>query len=167
MRLQIELLTPEAFAPFGLVVDAPTSAPQASGPGWQWWGETVLMEGDSRPYGIGYLRLEPAARRFDWAERHMRSPEMIVPLGGACLVYAGPADYPEQPDRLPELDRFRVFEVREGQGVILNPGVWHGAPLAHGGALNAVVLLKQGTGATDVSVVRFEDRPVEIVMSDE
>lgn len=164
MQLQIEQLTPEAFAPFGAVVRPPVEAPAASGPGWQWWGETALMEGDSRPYGIGYLRLEPAAPRFDWAERHMRSPEMIVPVGGTCLVYVGPADYPDQAERLPPLDSFRVFEVREGQAVILNPGVWHGAPLAHGGSLNAVVLLKQGTGATDVSIVRFEDSPVEIAV---
>ncbi len=90
---------------------------------------------------------------------------MIVPLAGACLVYVGPAEYPEQPDQLPELDHFRVFEVREGQAVILNPGVWHGAPLAVGSPLSAIVLLKQGTGTTDVTVVRFEDRPVEIVMT--
>jgi ureidoglycolate lyase len=165
MQIRVEPLTAEAFAPFGAIVEAPASAPQASGPGWQWWGETALMEGDSRPYGIGYLRIEPAAPRFDWAERHMRSPEMIVPLAGACLVYVGPAEYPQRPDQLPELDHFRVFEVRAGQAVILNPGVWHGAPLAVGSPLSAIVLLKQGTGTTDVTVVRFEDRPVEIVMT--
>src|ERR671917_276219 len=99
MQLHIEPLTPEAFAPFGSVVDAPASPPQASGRGWQWWGETALMEGDDRPYGIGYLRLEPAAPRFDWAERHMRSPEVNVPLAGACLGCAGPAEYPEAPDK--------------------------------------------------------------------
>ena len=166
VRLHVEPLTAEAFAPFGQVIQQPSAAADATGPGWQWWGETLLMAGDSRPYGVGYLHLDPAAPRFDWAERHMRSPEVLIPTGGACLVYVGPPEQPEQPDRLPPLERFRVFRIEEGQGVLLHPGVWHGAPLADGGPLNVVVLLLQGTGATDTSLVRFEETPVQIVTSD-
>lgn len=162
MQLPIETLTAEAFAPFGTVIQQPIGAPNATGPGWQWWGETVLLAGDQRPYGIGYLALEPADLQFDWAERHMRSAELLIPSGGDCLVYVGPPDHPDQPDRLPSLDQFRVFRVQQGEGVLLAPGMWHGAPLAIDRPLNVVVLLLQGTGATDTSVVRFEDTPVEI-----
>lgn len=167
MQLQVETLTAEAFAPFGEVIQQPPAPAGATGPGWQWWGETLLMAGDSRPYGVGYLHLEPTAPRFDWAERHMRSAEMLIPAGGACLVYVGPPEHPEQPEQLPELGRFRVFRIEAGQGVLLHPGVWHGAPLADDGPLDVVVLLLQGTGATDTSVVRFEETPVEIVIHDE
>src|SRR5687768_10368831 len=111
MQLQIEPLTSEAFAPFGVIIEQPAAAALAAGAGWQWWGEIVTLDGGSRPYAVGFLRLEPADRRFDWAERHMHSPEMIVPLDGACLLYVAPADHPEQPDRLPEPGRFRVFQV--------------------------------------------------------
>ena len=167
MQLHVENLTAETFAPFGSVIEQPAAPASAAGPGWQWWGETALMAGDERPFGIGYLDLLPAASSFDWAERHMRSPELLIPAGGDCLVYVGPPDHPEQPGRLPSLDRFRVFRVREGQGVLLNPGVWHGAPLAHSRQLKVIVLLLQGTGATDTSVVRFAETPVEIVIRDE
>jgi hypothetical protein len=40
--------------------------------------------------------------------------------------------------------------------------VWHGAPLAEGGRARAIVLLLEGTGHEDVTVVRFEDEPVGI-----
>jgi ureidoglycolate lyase len=162
MRLPIQDLTPGAFAPFGEVILQPPRAADASGPGWQWWGETALLAADSRPYGIGYLDLQPAGLRFDWAERHMRSAEMLIPTGGDCLVYVGPPEHPEQPELLPPLDRFQVFRVRQGQAVLLHPGVWHGAPLAIDRPLNVVVLLLQGTGAADTSVVRFAETPVEI-----
>jgi ureidoglycolate hydrolase len=162
MRLPIHDLTPGAFAPFGEVIAQPPRDHDAAGPGWRWWGETALLAPDGRPYGIGYLDLQPAPPRFDWAERHMRSQEMLIPAGGDCLVYVGPPDHPEAPDRPPSLDRFQVFRVRQGQAVLLHPGVWHGAPLALDRALNVVVLLLQGTGATDTSVVRFEETPVEI-----
>lgn len=162
MQLAIELLTAEAFRSFGQVIEQPQRASDATGPGWQWWGETALLASDGRPYGIGYLDLQPTDLRFDWAERHMRSAEMLIPAGGDCLVYVGPPEHPEQPERLPSLDRFRVFRVRQGQSVVLHPGVWHGAPLAIDRPLNVVVLLLQGSGSTDTSVVRFVDTPVEI-----
>ncbi len=162
MQLPIEPLTAEAFRPFGQVIEQPQRAPDATGPGWQWWSETALLASDDRPYGIGYLDLLPAALRFDWAERHMRSAEMLIPTGGDCLVYVGPPDHLEEPDRLPSLDRFRVFRVEQGKGVLLHPGVWHGAPLALDRPLNVIVLLLQATGSTDTIVVRFADTSVEI-----
>ena len=162
MHLDVEELSAGAFAPFGVVIEQPAAEPSAGGPGWQWWGETALLAGDDRPFGIGFLRLAPADLRFDWAERHMRTPEMLIPAGGDCLVYVGPPDNPQQPDQLPPLESFRVFRVREGQGVLLHPGVWHGAPLAVDRPLSVVVLLHQHTGTTDLSLVRFEDRPVRI-----
>jgi ureidoglycolate lyase len=162
MRLPIQDLTPGAFAPFGEVIEQPPGPADASGPGWQWWGEIGLLAADRRPFGIGYLYLQPAEPRFDWAERHMRSSEMLIPAGGDCLVYVGPPDYPETPGRLPALDRFQTFRLRQGQAVLLHPGVWHGAPLALDRPLNVVVLLLQGSGAADTSLVRFEETPVEI-----
>lgn len=161
MKLSIQPLTAEAFAPFGHVIEQPARPANATGPGWQWWGEMVLMAGDGRPYGIGYLDLQPSELRFDWAERHMRSVEVLIPTND-CLVYVGPPDYSDQPGRLPELDRFQVFRVRQGQGVLLHQGVWHGAPLAIDQPLNVVVLLLQYTGSIDTHVVRFTDTPVQI-----
>ncbi|MDQ3767211.1 MAG: ureidoglycolate lyase [Actinomycetota bacterium] len=93
----------------------------------------------------------------------MRSSETILPLDGDCAVYAGPPGHPEEPPRMPALGSFEVFLVHSGQGVILNQGVWHGAPLAVGGPVRAVVLLLEGTGANDTTVVRFEETPVEIL----
>ena len=93
----------------------------------------------------------------------MRTVEVIAPLGDECLVYVGPPDHPEEPGRMPELERFRVFRVPPGAGVAMDPGVWHGAPLAVERPTAAMVLILQGTGARDVTIVGFEDRPARIV----
>jgi ureidoglycolate hydrolase len=162
MSLPIRTLTDAAFEPFGRVIQQPTRDPDAIGPGWSWWADTQLLEGDGRSWGVGYLDLEPAEPRFDWAERHMRTLEAIVPLGGSCLVYVAPPDHVEEPDRLPPFDRFQVFRVPPGSGVVMDRGVWHGAPLADGGPTKAMVLILEGTGREDVTMVRFEETPVEI-----
>ena len=162
MQLPIQDLTEQAFRPFGKIIDQPDRAQDAQGPGWRWWAENALMESEDRPYQIGYLDLTPTELKFDWAERHMRSAELIIPTRGDCLVYVAPPDYPDEPKRMPPLERFQVFRVRAGQAVLLDKGVWHGAPLALDKPLNVIILLLSRTGEVDLSLVRFEENPVSI-----
>ena len=162
MKLKIEDLTSEVFAPFGEVITQPARAKDASGPGWTWWGQNHVLAGGDRNYAIGYLGLQPSELMFDWAERHMHSDELLIPMGEDCLVYVGPSEYPDEPDRLPDLEHFRVFRLQQGQGVLLAKGVWHGAPMALDKPVNVTVLLLKDTGAVDGHVVRFEDSPVQI-----
>jgi len=162
MKLKMEDLTPDTFAPFGEVITQPARTKDASGPGWTWWGQNHVLTGGDRNYAIGYLDLQPAEPTFDWAERHMYSDELLIPMGEDCLVYVGPPDHPDEPDRLPELERFRVFRLRKGQGFLLGKGVWHGAPMALDKPLNVAVLLLKDTGSVDEHLVRFEDTPVQI-----
>ena len=141
----------EAFARYGTVLERPERRADAEGPGWRWWAETAGLADTGSAYGIGFLTLEAAPLEFDWAERHERSPEMIVTLFGECLVYVAPAD--------PGRDgpgAFEVFRLGPSRGVILHPGVWHGAPLASSSRAAAMVLLREGTGTEDTAIVRFE-----------
>jgi ureidoglycolate lyase len=162
VRLPVEALTAEAFAPYGRVLQAPRRERDASGPGWDWWAETALLGGDGRPWGVGWLDLRPTDLRFDWAERHMRTPEAIIATRADLLAYVGPADHPDEPGRLPAFESFRVFRVPAGSGVVMDRGVWHGAPFAVEEPTPALVLILEGTGRHDVTLVRFEDRAVEI-----
>jgi ureidoglycolate lyase len=151
MPLAVEELSAEAFAQFGRVVDAPDRSPDASGEAWRWWAEAALLDQADRPYAVGYLQLEPARRAFDWAERHMRSEEMVIPTNGELLLYVA----------APEPRDFHVFRLAPGQGAILAKGTWHGAPLAAAGPTGAIVLLAQDTGAVDTDKVQFEELAVE------
>ncbi len=160
MELTVEHLTAEAFAPYGRVVGRPERERDAEGPGWRWWAETALLSGDGRAMGVGFLDLEPGTRSFDWAERHLRTPEAVFAMSTDVLLYVGPAEHPEEPFRLPPLGSFRVFRVPAGSGVVMDRGVWHGAPFAVERPGSAVVLILEGTGRTDVSKASFE--PVDI-----
>lgn len=161
IRLPVEPLTAEAFAPYGRVVELPQRPEDAAGPGWRWWAETAYLAGDGRPFGVGYLDLWPAGGTFDWAERHLRTQEAVFATSADLLVYVAPADHPEDPARLPAPDRFRVFRVPPGSGVVMDRAVWHGAPLAEA-PTRALVLILEGTGRHDVTMVRFPDGPVAI-----
>lgn len=160
MNLQIESVSQLNFTDFGRLVQRPARATDASGPGWQWWGDLEALAASDRAYALGMLNLSSSALTVDWAERHMQTEELIAPLTGNCLVYVAPADHPNEPDRLADFDRFRVFRVVPGQVVILNPGVWHGAPLAETAPAQALVILRQGTAVQDMHIARFPDAPL-------
>jgi ureidoglycolate lyase len=151
-----EPLTAQAFAPFGRIVDAPTRPPDSAGDPWRWWADAGMLEPTDGRYAIGYLQIEDGRTGFDWAERHLHSEELVIPVAGELLLYAGP---PGQGDE-PAADRFRVFSVRPGQAVVLGRGVWHGAPLARDDAATALVLLREGTGSDDTQIARFHEIPV-------
>jgi ureidoglycolate lyase len=162
ISLDVEPLSPESFRPFGEVVSLPPEEPHATGPGWRWWAETALLRGDDRPWGVGYLDLQPAELLIDWAERHMRTQEAILATSADLLVYVGPPEHPTQPDRVPSLRSFRAFSVPAGSGVVLDRAVWHGAPFAPDRPTAAVVLILEGTPREDVTVVRFPETPLEL-----
>jgi ureidoglycolate lyase len=157
--LRVEALTEDEFLPFGKVLALPGNPADADGQGWQWWGEVSALPNDGRRWAFGYLALEPVPMSIDWAERHLRSPEVVLAASQAIAVYVAPAGSPESS---PQLQEFRVFEVPAGSGVVLDPGVWHGAPFTLGGPCPALVLLLEGTGRDDVTVVRFPDTPVVV-----
>jgi ureidoglycolate lyase len=161
-RLRAERLTAGSFAPYGRVIERPRRGEDARGPGWRWWAETLLLPTDGRPFGAGYLDLTPAPLRFDWAERHFQTVEVLVPLGAECLVYVGPPEPRSPAGQLPPLGDFRVFAVPPGRGVAMDPGVWHGAPLAAGEPTQVLCLILEHTGRDDVTLARFSGRPVEI-----
>ena len=156
MHLDAQPLTPDTFAPYGRVIARPERERDAAGPGWRWWAETVLLAGDGRPFGVGYLDLQPGDGRFDWAERHMRTQEAIIATSSELLVYVAAADHPEEPGRLPAMERFTAFRVPPGEGIVMDRGVWHGAPFAVDQPSSAIVLILEGTGRTDVTLVRFD-----------
>lgn len=156
MRLTVRDLTAEAFGPYGTVIRQPEADADASGDGWRWWSEAALVPPSDLPYAVGFLALEPASLAFDWAEYHRQSKETIIPLGEECLVYVG------APGEEPAWDGFEVFRIRQGQGMILDEGVWHGAPLATGESLSALVLLRQGTGDHDTYKANHPGGPISI-----
>ena len=158
--LTAEPLSAGSFAPFGTVISRPGRAQDAEGPGWQWWAETHALESDGRRWAFGRLQLAPGELSFDWAECHLRSHEVILASSADLLAYVAPASVDTA--RIPPQEEFRAFCVPAGDGVELRSGIWHGEPFAVDEESSALVLLLEGTGRDDVTVVRFPESPVII-----
>lgn len=141
-RIRTEPLTPDAFAPFGDVIEA-AGAPDRlinQGACGRFHDRACLDFGPGGRAGISVFQAEPRALpyRLDMVERHPEGSQAFIPMtGDPFLVVVAGAD-PESP---------RAFVTVPGQGVNYHRGIWHGVltPLASLGLF--AVIDRIGPGA--------------------
>jgi ureidoglycolate lyase len=132
-------LTSEAFAPFGIVVEAP-EAPGRT--------ERMPLPVNSRPAAVPtmtLIHLEAASgpRSLKRMERHRHGGQAFLHLsGGGFLIVAAPTTAGGGPD----LARLHVFTSRPGQGYVYHPDIWHaGISASDGPAIVASLICVDGS----------------------
>lgn len=140
-RLEVELLTAEAFAPFGEVI-APTAARTTY----------TINEGTSqRFHALGHVECDggapvlsifraqprPLPFRVEMLERHPLGSQAFVPLSKAPYLVVVATD----PSATP-----RAFLAADGQGVNFFRGTWHHPLLALERESDFLVVDREGEG---------------------
>jgi ureidoglycolate lyase len=148
-------LTPEAFAPFGQVVELPTSTGVRINRGtaerFDDVAELVLAAAGGRPqFSVFCVSPSPLPVRIREVERHTLSSQMFLPFDGRrFLVAVAPKG-----ERVEQKD-VRVFLSNGSQGVNYAPGVWHAPVIALGAETYFGVLGRKGPDV-DCDLVTFE-----------
>jgi ureidoglycolate lyase len=135
--ITVEPMTPEAFAPFGDLLDAKGAPDKLINQGLcgRWHDRAVLDFADGRA-GISLFRADPRTlpMALDMVERHPEGSQAFLPMTlhpFLVVVAADDGDRPAPP---------RAFLTAPGQGINLHRATWHGVltPL-HAPGLFAVV----------------------------
>eukprot|EP01037_Dinobryon_pediforme_P004286 gene4286-4336_t len=111
-------LTPETFAPFGVVLEPPKTPGRS---------DRLPLPANLRPQApptITLIHLEAAnfPRKLSRMERHRHGGQAFLHLsGGGFLIVAAPT----APDGKPDLTQLHVFTSRPGQGYAYHPDIWH------------------------------------------
>lgn len=154
-----EVLTREAFAPFGDVVSAGlgtgASANQGTAVRFDWAAKLESDRPGARP-NLAVFRSTPVPLPFRvrLLERHPRSSQAFLPL--VCrsfLVIVAGAD----PGGAPELATLRAFRCRPGQGINYHRGVWHHPILALEAPAEFAMLAWEDGTAEDCVEHRFDE----------
>ena len=123
VKIVVEPLSPETFAPFGEVV-GPTAAQTVSlGPDVQLWRNAFGVDGGIELMFGRYLH---KPMRFHQMERHLAVTQSFLPLDGcrSVMVVAPPSDDPD-PGDAPSPGDVRAFHLDGSRGVMLWKGTWH------------------------------------------
>jgi hypothetical protein len=89
---------------------------------------------------------------FQQLEQHVKTQELCFAINGDFVMPVAPTritDGAEYPDE----DSIMAIHVKTGEGVILENGIWHGAPYPYGDKKQSsvLVLFKKDTVATDIT----------------
>ena len=142
-RIVIQPLTPEAFAPFGDVLEAVGDPDKMINQGLcgRYHDRARLDFGTGRA-GISLFKAEPRSLpyRLDLVERHPEGSQAFIPMSlNPFLVIVAPdeGDRPGTP---------RAFLTAPGQGINFHRGTWHGVltPLATPGLFTVIDRIGDG-----------------------
>jgi len=141
MKLVPSRASAEAVARFGAVVLAPAGEPTSASAHCLFWSDLghFRIEGETE-IGICTVFAQPGVP-IDSMERHLRTPEILVPIDAPFAV-------PLMRDRDPAAT---VLRVELGEALVVDPAVWHGACLPIGRARSSYfVIFRRGTPQQDV-----------------
>ena len=156
MKLDVQQIATENFANFGVIVAPENREPTAELEGMVFWADLANLPNLGKEYGLGYATQAVRPNVQKNCERHMKTPELLLSMGGDMVIVVGLPDYPEEPEKLPAPERFKAFRVPEGVPVLLKPGVWHWAPFAVSDMIRLLVIFASGTSASDAVVKDLE-----------
>ena len=140
-KVKVQMLTQEAFAPFGAVIsceDRPYGGEEGM---YRWYAEQACVE-NAECVSVNLLTAIQREYVFDKFEAHGRTTETVLPLTGGLIVAGIPAG-----EVAPE--RVQAFYVPVGMGISWAPNVWHYAPFPIGGDATCAVIFRNNTGADD------------------
>jgi len=133
IRLRTEPLTPQAFAPFGDVLQATGTPDRLINNGYcgRWHDMAQLDFGPGGRAGLNLFKAQPRSLPYvlDLLERHPEGSQAFVPMYETTWLVTVAEDAGGTPVNL------RASLVAPGQAINLHRGTWHGVltPLAEPG----------------------------------
>lgn len=141
--MKIKKITDLNFQKFGKVVKTPSGTPTSESKDYKFWSDIAdyLIDGETE-IGICTVYKQPESI-LNGMERHLRTPEILIPI--------------DAPFALPVLrdgddeESTEIFKVEQGESVVINNGIWHGACLPLNKEQSSYfVIFRKGTPVEDV-----------------
>ena len=125
MKVKIEDLTEEAFAPYGEVLGYVKRSPDwSTGAGVPIWFSSFSLEGTAAVGFNTYVYEKPPTEyEIYQLEQHPNIKQTMIPMEGkpSILYVAPPSPWKTSPD----LDKFKAFLLDGTRGVVLEKLTWH------------------------------------------
>jgi ureidoglycolate hydrolase len=123
IRIRIEKLSPQSFAPFGMVLGEPPHTPDFAGNRSHSWLTPFAAEGVTQ---LMYTRFYHQPMRFSVLERHFNVTQGFVPLNGTPFVMVVAPPSPDTGDEaIPAPEALHAFYIDGTAGVLMHKGTWH------------------------------------------
>ena len=169
-KIQVQELTPAAFAPYGTVIDWPENADSYYAfhtDRFDFIPKLGTLNCDSGNMAVGIATHFLRPYRMLNMERHYHTEELMVPFEHP-IILAFAKNKGLDPAEDPDIHEVEAFLVRTNQGVVVNTGVWHWTPFSVGGNARVLCIFADKTGDDDCDIHEFANGDVlELCLKDE
>jgi ureidoglycolate lyase len=135
VRLKVQPMTRESFAPFGILIDSR--------------GSVEIDFGEGKPSLTG-MTAERRPFRFEFMARHKRSMQVFSPLVGSKSVIAVS---PPNAGDAPDVEKVAAFLVDGRLPYAYHKGTWHTPPFPLGEWSSYLVIDRSGTLDDDYQLI--------------
>ena len=122
VQIKVELLTAEAFRPFGELLSTAARPADFNGLNSDGWKAAFAA---TAPPLIMTLSSRYSGMRFGRLERHLNVTQTFIPLGRIPAVVAVAAPTGDEPTAIPAPEDVRAFLLDGSAGYVLKRGTWH------------------------------------------
>ena len=159
-EMPIKILTRENFAPFGTIIETPSTKPAISDRSLDFW--EALAELDVEKPQVSFLVVKKRDLSLDKIERHVKLTEVFIPLEGVSVFPLAPPKDVEDPKAEVPLDESVAFILDGSKGIVMKKGTWHWAPFPITEKATFAVILGMNTVKEDLDI-RDVKPPIKIL----
>jgi len=163
LTVKVKMITPSSFAKFGKVADSKIKPPLVDAENLKFWTTiaTYTVEGDTE---IALCQVKNSTNSVGMLERHIKTPEILVPIEGDFILPVAPAGNLQDTDEIPEASGVEAFLVHSDQAVVMEKGVWHTAPIPTGKEISFFVIFRKETTKQDAVFKKLKnDETVKVI----
>lgn len=148
-EVRVELISKNSFSEFGFgkVIDAGDIKPDSETGKFNWWDKLAVVT--HKQCSLGMVEAQPVEKvENSFFEHHGKTTEMLIPTTTDIYLFLGKGKSSKREEL--DIKTVKAFKLETGQAVILNPYIWHCAPIAGEKTLTRIfVLFENGTPEDD------------------
>lgn len=166
-RIKAQELTAEGFRPYGTVIERPIDDKNTIAEDrYTYWPSVGTFHTTTKEVLIGITRLFMRPFRTCVLERQMETESIMLPLTGDILLLVA-KNKSMDPEEIVNYKEAEAFIIRNGKGVVFNPGIWYWTPNPIGSDQD-VLCCVQKPGARDKCIKQSFPRgeALEIIIPD-
>ena len=144
-ELTPQTLDATAFEPYGWVLGLPgpsgDSGATFRSAASDFWQAHVFDCGETGQPEVLWVSYRDSASPIRAMEKHLLTQQAVIPLNGDLVQFVACSGA----DGSPDLATLAAFRVRQGQGICMRPGCWHGTRIGRAGEVLCAMLTRRST----------------------
>ena len=150
-QVQVQVLSKEAFAPYGIVLETGECMTKDPSGACDWGGNLCVMEGiESSAFNL--MTVYPREATFRKFECHEKTAEAVIPLGGRGIII------PLAPPGVVTEETVTAFYVPGNKAVVFHPGTWHYWPFTYEESATFITTYRAATPEDDVYFAELPEK---------